>query len=109
GTAPKVASPLQAKLQVDASEHVLDNGLKVVVLPNDEVPFVSCRLGLEYGAYTDPADRPGTAYLALPMLLRGSTERDYAALTDELDHHAISMSGSAEMDSASVWASAVTP
>jgi zinc protease len=109
GLAPKLAPPLAAKFQFEATEHVLDNGLKVVVLPNDEVPFVACRLGLEYGAYADPDGRPGTAYMALPMLLRGSTERDYAALTDALDHHAISMSGSADMDSASVWASAVTP
>ena len=109
GPAPTVAAPLQASLQVEMSKHVLDNGLRVVVLPNDEVPFVTCRLGLEYGAYADPAERPGTAYLALPMLLRGSTERDYAALTDELDQHAISMSGSTDMDSASLWASAVTP
>jgi zinc protease len=109
GSAPKVAPPLPPQLQFDATEHVLDNGMKVVVLPNHRVPFVACRLGLEYGAHTDPSERPGTAYLALPMLMRGSTDLDYTALTDELDHHAISMSGSADMDSAGLWASAVTP
>lgn len=109
GKTPTVAPPLKASLDIDASDHVLENGLKVVIVPNDEVPFVSYRLGLEYGAYTDPPERPGTAYLALPMLMRGTSEHDYEALTDELDRHAISMNGSADMDSANLRASAVTP
>ena len=67
----------------------LPNGLAVYVVENHEVPFVEAQLGLKYGAFTDPADKPGTAYLTLPMLGRGTKAHDYEALTDELDAHAI--------------------
>jgi zinc protease len=105
---PTVAPPLTATAKIDSTRKQLDNGLSVVVIDNDEVPFVTMWLGLDYGAYADPKDKPGTAYLTLPMLARGTKTHDYKALTEELDRHAISLSGSANMDFASVSASAVS-
>ena len=107
GKAPTLAPPLAADVVPKALEKTLTNGLRVVVVENHEIPYVQARLGLKYGAFADPADKPGTAYLALPMLGRGTKAHDYKALTDELDLHAISLAGSADMDSASVSASAL--
>jgi predicted Zn-dependent peptidase len=42
------------------------------------------------------------------MLARGTTEHDYKKLTEELDRYAITLSGSARMDFASVSTSAVS-
>ena len=106
--APNVGPPLVADVTPKTVEKTLANGLRVVVVENHEVPFVEAQLGLKYGAFADPADKPGTAYLALPMLGRGTKAHDYEKLTDELDAHAISLSGSADMDGAGVSASAVS-
>lgn len=108
GNAPVVAPPLDANVAIVAAERTLKNGLKVVVLENHEVPFVQFTLGLRYGAFADPEGHPGTAYMALPMLTRGTKSHDYAKLTDALDQRAITLGGSADMDGASVAATAVT-
>jgi zinc protease len=105
---PEVAPPLTANPKIDSARKTLDNGLPVVVIENDEVPFVTMWLGLDYGAFADPSGKPGTAFVTLPMLARGTKTHDYKALTEELDRHAISLSGSARMDFASVSASAVS-
>ncbi len=99
---PTVAPPLATDLAVKKHETTLDNGLNVVVLPSDEVPYVTMWMGLEYGSFADPKDKVGTAYLTLPMLGRGTKTHPYEELTEELDRHAITLSGSAGLDSASV-------
>jgi zinc protease len=109
GLAPKVAVPVAPDVSIDKATKTLGNGLKVVVIENAEVPFVTYTLGLDYGAYADPKDKPGVASMALPMLTRGTKDHDYKALTDELDTHAISIGGSAGMDASTVFASSVTP
>jgi len=105
--APTVAPPLANDLSVEKFEATLDNGLNVVVLPSDEVPYVTMWMGLEYGSFADAKDKQGTAYLTLPMLARGTKSHDYEALTDELDSHAITLSGSAGLDSASIYVGAL--
>lgn len=108
GKAPPVGAPLDASVAVDTHRTTLDNGLDVVVVPNDEVPYVTMYLGLEYGSFADPDDKPGTAFLALPMLGRGTKDHDYEALTKELDRYAISLTGGSSMDRAQVTASALS-
>jgi len=78
----------------------LANGLKVIVVPNHEVPFVTARLGLLAGAWTE--DKPGTASMATKMLVKGTTKHTEGELADELDTYAISLSGSADMDTGSI-------
>lgn len=109
GKTPVVAPPEAPTVEIDHADRVLSNGLKVVAIGNHEVPFVTYTLGLRFGAFADPADMPGAASLAASMLTRGTQGYDYQALTDELDTHAISISGSVGMDAGTVSASAVTP
>jgi zinc protease len=78
------------------SETTLDNGLKVMVVPNHEVPFVSVTLGLLNGAWTE--DKPGTASMAMQMLTKGTAKHTEAELAEELERYAISLAGSAGMD-----------
>ena len=96
--------PLQGLLQYDPAGdyalRTLNNGMKIVVVENHEVPFVSVQLGLTAGAWNDP--RPGTASMTLSMLTKGTQERTEAELSEELDRYAISLSGSASTDTSRV-------
>lgn len=103
-----VADPLAAKVPIDVVEKTLDNGLQVVVVENHEVPIVSMRLGLLNGAFMDPADRPGAGSLACSMLTKGARGRTAQQLAEELETHAVRLSASAGMDSATVSGSSVT-
>ena len=105
--APPLAAPLDVEPPPLAhTTHTLDNGLKVMVVPNHEVPFVSVTLGLLAGAWTE--DKPGTASMALDMITKGTAKHDEAQLADELGTYAVSLSGSGGMDSSTVTTNCVT-
>lgn len=78
----------------------LGNGLKVLVVANNEVPFVTVRLGLLSGGWTE--DKPGTAAMAMKMLVKGTAGYSEGELADELETYAIGLSGSGDMDTSSV-------
>ena len=88
------------------SETTLDNGLKVMVVPNHEVPFVSVTLGLLNGAWTE--NKSGTASMAMQMLTKGTAKHTEAALAEELERYAISLAGSAGMDTSQLNADCLT-
>lgn len=108
GREPVVAPLTPPDVSIATAERTLDNGLKVVVLENDELPMVNVMLGLDYGAWADPADAPGLASVAVPMLTRGTKGHDYQAMADELDLFAISLSGNVSMDALTVQGSALS-
>ncbi|MEM7314640.1 MAG: insulinase family protein, partial [Planctomycetota bacterium] len=65
-----VAGLLKHTPSLDFQEATLDNGMKVVVVENHEVPFVSVTMGIQTGAYTET--KPGTASTAFSMLTKGT-------------------------------------
>ncbi len=87
-------------VQPQYSRCVLDNGLKVIVVENHEVPFISVSLGLTNGAWTER--KPATASMTLQMLTKGTARHTEGELAAELEQYAISLSGSAGMDTSSV-------
>jgi zinc protease len=103
------APPLKPLLdEIPEIAHVgrtLPNGLKVVVIPNHEVPFVTLQLSLKYGAWTEDAARPGVASMTLGMLTQGTSRFTAAQLAEEIEYNAMTLGGSAGMDTASVSAS----
>ena len=84
----------------------LDNGMKVIVIPNDEVPFLSVRLGFINGAVTE--DKPGTANMAAKMITKGTAKHSEAELTDILEQNAIGLAGFADMDTSIVETNCLT-
>jgi len=84
----------------------LSNGLKVMVVENNEVPFVSVKLGLMGGAWSE--NRPGTASMTLSMLTKGTENYSEGQLAEELEKYAISLSGSAQMDTSQVQANCLS-
>jgi zinc protease len=103
---PPFAKSSASKITPRYSERKLANGLKVMVVPNHEVPFVSVQLGLLAGAWTE--SRPGTAAMTMRMLTKGTTRHTEGELADELETYAISLSGSGGMDTSSVSGGCLT-
>jgi len=99
----KIASD---KLMPKYHTRILDNNLKVMVVPNHEVPFVSFTLGMKSGAWTE--QKPGTCSMALSMLTKGTENFTEAQLADELETYAITLGGSGGMDTSSVSGSCLT-
>lgn len=93
---------VKAEPQKKYDQKVLPNGLKVMVVPNKEVPFVSISLGILNGGWTET--KPGTANMALEMLTLGTRRHTDEQLARELETYAIALGGSASMDSSTVYA-----
>ena len=102
-------APLQPLLsefpKVPREQKTLGNGLKVVVVPNSELPLVTMTLGLKYGAWTEDVTRPGAASLAAQMITQGTENYTSDELAKELETNAISLGGGVGMDNGTVNAS----
>ena len=61
----------QAKL-FDGQEFTLDNGLKVIVLPNKRVPIVKHMVWYKAGAVDEPLGKGGIAHLLEHLMFRGT-------------------------------------
>lgn len=89
--------PIQpARLSPHYAEQILDNGLKILVVPNHEVPFLSITLGLPYGSWCE--SKPAAASMAFAMLPKGTAHYTEAELAEELERRAIALSGQASLD-----------
>jgi len=102
--------PRGSLLSFDASPHAqrekLPNGLKLVVVSNREIPFVTVQLGLQAGSWTEP--KTGVANMAMSLLTKGTATRSDGELAKELDTYAITLGGAAGQDSSSVTAACLT-
>lgn len=87
-------------------EEKLPNGMKIKVVSNHEVPFVSVMLGLTNGAWTE--SKPATASLAMQMLTKGTQQHSEAQMAQALEQYGISLWGSADMDTAAVGMNSLT-
>ncbi len=103
---PPVAKVLAAKITPRYNSGKLENGLKVLVVPNHEVPFVSIQMGLLSGAWTE--NKPGTASMTMQMLVKGTIKHSEGELADELETYAISLSGTGDMDTSMVKVGCLT-
>ncbi|MEE8170320.1 MAG: insulinase family protein, partial [Phycisphaerae bacterium] len=104
---PPMKPLLEEIPHVRSVEKTLPNGLRVVVIPNDEIPFVTMTLGLKYGAWADDASRPGVASMALQMLTQGTEKHSAVELAEEIEYNALTLSGGAGLDVARVSATAL--
>ncbi|MDD5326754.1 MAG: pitrilysin family protein [Phycisphaerae bacterium] len=101
-----IAKAAAAKITPKYSSKKLKNGLKVLVVPNREVPFVSIQLGLLSGGWTE--SKPGTAAMTMQMLTKGTSKHSEGELADELETYAISLAGTGDMDTSTVNAGCLT-
>ena len=106
-TVPPLADLLEEAPEIPMIEHTLPNGLKVVVVENDEVPFVTLTLGLRHGAWVESAETPGLASMTLDMLTAGTENYTSSELAEKLEFNALTLGGSAGEDVATVNGSAL--
>jgi zinc protease len=95
-----VAKLIEPNGKIAHTRHKLSNGLPVLIIANQEKPYISAQLGLRNGAWTET--KPGTASMTLGMLTKGTAKHTEKELAAELETHAISLSASAGMDTATV-------
>ena len=101
---PPVA-PLQAgvKLPMPAAA-TLDNGMDIVVISNDEIPWVSVSWRLLAGAKFDADGKPGVASLTAGMLRQGTENYTSDQFAEKIDFNAVSIGGGAGHEVTSVTA-----
>jgi len=104
---PPVAGPISTSQDLSSVRRKLLSGLEVVVVSNHEVPMVSFTLGIKSGAWSE--QKPGVANMTMSMLAKGTTTRDSKKIAETLESNAISLSGTAGMDTAEVSGSALAP
>jgi zinc protease len=97
---PPIRPTQPVRLTHKYAEYQLDNGIRVLVVQNHEVPFISVMLGLPYGAWCE--EKPGAASMAFSMLTKGTAGYTEAQLAEELERRAITLSGQATLDDGTV-------
>lgn len=102
---PPVAGPIDSIPEPEVAKKKLANGLNVAVISNREVPMLTMVLGIRSGSWTE--QKPGVAAMALSMLAQGTKNRNAKQMAEILESNAISLAGSASMDTASITGSAL--
>jgi zinc protease len=102
---PPVAEPIDSIPEPEVAKKRLPNGLNVAVISNREVPMLTMVLGIRSGAWTE--HKPGVAAMAMSMLSQGTKNRTAKQMAEVLESNAISLTGSAAMDTASISGSAL--
>jgi zinc protease len=64
---------------------VLPNGLKLILVPDHDIPLVAANLLVRGGSRLDPEGRSGTAALAADLLTHGAGKRDAHAFAEAVE------------------------
>ncbi len=82
---PPPGPPPQIRLPQYERFH-LTNGLSVVAVRHDDLPEVSARVVIPFGASDDDRERAGTALLVARALTEGTSERTAGEVAERLDY-----------------------
>lgn len=107
-TTSPVAKVLDTFPETKTSEKVLANGLKVVVVPEHQIPLVTFTLGVKTGSATETAGTVGHASMAAGLVTQGTEKYTSRELAETLDRNAISLGASVGTDVGAVNASCLT-
>ena len=77
---------------------VISNGLVFLVSEESSLPFVTIALFIDSGSWRDPRGHEGLSHLTAKGLLLGTSQRDAAAINEQLDFMGISLSASSTRD-----------
>ena len=86
----------------------LDNGLEVVVVTSDEIPWVSASWYLLAGANYEPADKSGLAATTAELLRQGTEKHSADEIAELLDYHAIKLNGNAGHETTAIRVGSLT-
>jgi zinc protease len=85
-------SAAQRHAGLEATRHVLPNGLTILAKETSTTPAVTIYAGFHAGTAYDPRDRCGVAHFASKTIDRGTTSRTADQLAAELDNRGVSLS-----------------
>ncbi|MBC7797845.1 MAG: insulinase family protein [Pyrinomonadaceae bacterium] len=91
-----------------ATETVLPNGLKVVIVEDNRVPSVNYRLAFRSGTVNDPQDLPGLTNLMTGLLTDGTTTRNSLQISNEVNRIGGNLNATAGLDNTLIIASSLT-
>ncbi len=90
------------------ADKTLDNGLKIIVVQNDEQPVVSMRLLIKSGTAMDPRGKAGLANMTAGLLRKGTATRDATKLSQEIDFVGGNLGAGAGRDATNVTCEVLT-
>ncbi|HEY2867081.1 MAG TPA: insulinase family protein, partial [Pyrinomonadaceae bacterium] len=106
-TVPQPLPPV--KFNVPGFSRVtLDNGLKIVVVPDSRLPLVSYRLAFNWGDVNDPEGLTGISSAVASMMNEGTFEYSSRQLADQIERLGASISVHASDDFMIMSASALS-
>ncbi|HYI10517.1 MAG TPA: pitrilysin family protein [Thermoanaerobaculia bacterium] len=98
---PPPAAPREAKVPQPV-EKVLDNGLRVIVVPKHDIPLVAARLMVKTGGAADPVNRSGLAELTATVLTKGTKTRTAEEIARGVEALGATLVAAAAWDSTNV-------
>jgi zinc protease len=101
GPEPKLNLPVPKIL-------ALNNGMKIFLIEEHELPVVSASLVTLAGGENNPKDKPGLAAFAARMLTEGTATRSSTQLANDIAQIGAGLNSSASMDSANVSVAALS-
>ena len=86
----------------------LENGLQVMFIEDHSLPYVSLNLMLDAGANRDSLESSGLTNIVGELMRKGTSQRDAAAIAEELDYIGADFGVSVDSDFTLITASALS-
>ena len=90
-------------------ERSLSNGARLLVVQNDEVPYVTINLVLRGGSSADPVGQEGIASMTAQLLTQGTTSRTGEEIADATDFLGSTLGAGASADWTSISMGSTLP
>jgi zinc protease len=97
-TPPPPSAPRDPKLPQPV-EKVLDNGLRVIVIPKHDIPLVAARLMVKAGGSVDPRGKDGLAELTATVLTKGTKTKSAEQIARGVEALGATLEAAARWDS----------
>lgn len=106
--APPQPTELREVSFPEFQERSLSNGARLLVVPQDEIPFVTLNLVIPGGSTADPSGREGTASFVAQLLQKGTETRTAEEIAAEVDYLGASLSAGASNEWTTVTLASLT-
>lgn len=92
----------------DFEEKTLPNGLRILFIPDQALPYVSLSMLIRSGSAQDPKGQEGLASTVAELLTKGTTKRSATQIADDLGNMGAELDANASYDYSVVSASALS-
>ena len=89
-------------------EKTLPNGLRILFVPDEKLPYVTFSLLVRAGSAQDPASHPGLTAMVAELLDKGTVKRSATQIANDLGNMGAELDSSASFDYTTVTASGLS-